>query len=283
MRFACLAATALLVVGCGSSGSKSATPSSTSPSPVSQSLHAYPTSIVVLGHSGATGLHSDPTSRPTDARQNSWATGDNPDVDSIYTRLLALNPAVRGHNANVAVDGTGVKELADQADKALAIEPRPDLFLIETVDNDMRCDGTDAANLAPFGAALEDVIRKISLGAPEAHIFMVSSPWSTSESYFTVAQQHPGARASNTGTGLCDLFSPSGEPLPDHQSYLEQTAQQYLATVESVCAKFPACRYDKGALHNLVVTPDDLTPEGFHLTISGQQKVAAIEWAALAL
>jgi hypothetical protein len=250
---------------------------------VSQSPHAYPSAIVVLGHSGATGLHSDPTSPQSDARQNSWATGDNPDVDSIYTRLLALNPAMRGHNANVAVDGTGVKELAAQADKALAIEPRPDLFLIETVDNDVRCDGTDAANIAPFAATLEDVIRKISLGAPDSHIFIVSSPWSTTESYFRVAQQHPGARASNTGTGVCDLFSPSGQPLPEHQTALDQIAQQYLATLESVCAKFPACRYDKGALHGLKVTPDDVTPEGFHLTISGQKKVAAIEWAALGL
>jgi len=238
---------------------------------------------VVLGHSGATGLHSDSTSPQADARQNSWATGDNPDVDSIYTRLLALNPGVRGHNANVAVDNTGVKELADQADKALAIEPRPDLFLIETVDNDIRCDGTDAANIASFAAALEDVVGKISRGAPNSQIFIVSSPWSTTENYFSVAQQLSGARASNTGAGLCDLFSPSGEPLPAHQAFLEQTAQQYLATVESVCAKFPACRYDNGALHNMMVTPDDVTPEGFHLTISGQRKLAAIEWTALAL
>ena len=35
-------------------------------------------------------------------------------------RLLALNPAVRGHNTNLAVAGPGVDELAGQADQALA-------------------------------------------------------------------------------------------------------------------------------------------------------------------
>jgi hypothetical protein len=59
---------------------------------------------------------------------------------------------VRGHNTNLAVDGTGVGELAGQADQALATTPLPELFLIQSVDNDMRCDGTDADNYAPFAA-----------------------------------------------------------------------------------------------------------------------------------
>jgi len=50
-------------------------------------------------------------------------------------RLLSLNPAVRGHNTNLAAAGTGVDELAGQADQALATKPLPELFLIQTVDN----------------------------------------------------------------------------------------------------------------------------------------------------
>jgi hypothetical protein len=55
-------------------------------------------------------------------------------VDSIYLRLLAPNPAMRGHNTNLAVAGTGVNELASQADQALATKPLPELFLIQSVD-----------------------------------------------------------------------------------------------------------------------------------------------------
>ena len=133
---------------------------------MAQASDKYPNSIVVLGHSGATGYDSDPKAPETDATQNSWATGDNPEIRSIYLRLLALNPAVRGHNTNLAVDGTGVGELAGQADQALATKPLPELFLIQSVDNDMRCDGTDADNYAPFAATLTEVLKKITSGAP---------------------------------------------------------------------------------------------------------------------
>jgi hypothetical protein len=61
----------------------------------------YPDSIVVLGHSGATGANSD--NRGVDVKANSWATGTNPEVESIYLRVLALNPAVEGNNTNLAV------------------------------------------------------------------------------------------------------------------------------------------------------------------------------------
>lgn len=273
-------AAAMVAGGCSHSGSARAV---SIPSASSERPHQYPNSIVVIGHSGATGLHSDPAAPNTDAKQNSWATGDNPAVDSIYTRLVAVNPQARRHNVNAAVDNTGVNELSGQIDQALALEPNPDLFLIETVDNDVRCDGTDAQNIDPFTAALRAVLTKISTLAPQAKVLIVSSPWSTTEAYFNIAQQLPGARQSNTGSGVCDLFTPSGEPVPANQANLEQIAQQYLAAVNATCATFPSCRYDNGALHNIMFTADDVTPEGFHLTVSGQHKVAEAEWNVLAL
>lgn len=66
------------------------------------------------------------------------ATGDDPAVNSIYLRLQALNPAVRGHNVNVAVAGSRVDGLSGQADQALATQPLPGLFLIQTMDCDIR-------------------------------------------------------------------------------------------------------------------------------------------------
>jgi hypothetical protein len=52
-------------------------------------------------------------------------TTDNHAVDSIYLRLLAPNPAVRGHNTDVAVAGTGVDDLAGQAAQVAARLPGP--------------------------------------------------------------------------------------------------------------------------------------------------------------
>ena len=119
---------------------------------------------------------------------------------------------MRGHNTNLAVAGTGVDELAGQADQALAAKPLPELFLIQSVDNDMRCDGTD--NYAPSAATRTDVLNKITSAAPTARILIVSSPWATVQNYGQVAAQLPGPRAANSGTGLCDQFDPSASPCP---------------------------------------------------------------------
>ena len=76
---------------------------------------AYPDGIVVMGHSGATGYDSNPLNREADAPENSWATGDNPAVNSIYRRILARHPAIEGHAFNVARSGSDVNDLMRQA------------------------------------------------------------------------------------------------------------------------------------------------------------------------
>ena len=45
------------------------------------------------------------------APENSWATGTNPAVDSVYLRILARNPKIRGHNVNLAQDSATVRQL----------------------------------------------------------------------------------------------------------------------------------------------------------------------------
>ena len=102
----------------------------------------YPNSIAVLGHSGATGYNSDPARPRVDVRANSWATGTNPAVKSLYQRLLALNPKIKGQNVNLAQDGAKVDGLLKQARAAAKLSPRPELVVIQIMDNDIRCDGT---------------------------------------------------------------------------------------------------------------------------------------------
>ena len=81
----------------------------------------YPNSIVAMGHSGLTGWDSDPDKRGVDAPQNSWATGTNPAVNSIYQRILTRNEGIRDHAFNLAVSGSKVDDLLRQADEAAAL------------------------------------------------------------------------------------------------------------------------------------------------------------------
>ncbi len=261
--------------------SPAASPASSAPASVGAASSKYPNAIVVLGHSGTTGADSDPANPGTDAPGNSWATGDNPEVNSIYTRLLRLNPTVRGHNTNLGVNGTDVDHLVGRVDWALDLTPLPDLFMIQEVDNDMKCDGTDPDNYARFATTMSDQLAKITAKAPKATILLVGGPPGTVQNYGTIAAHLPAAKAANTGTGPCDLFSPSGKAVPKHWRYTDQVTRKYHAQLAAVCKKFPKCRYDGGALYRMVISADDLAGDGLHLSIAGHRKQAALEWRVL--
>ena len=82
----------------------------------------------------------------------------------------------------------------------------------------------------------------------------------------------------------CDQFDTSGKPVPAHWRTLEGITLHYLGELKSACAKFPACQYDNDALYHMKITTDDITTsDGFHLTITGLRKQAALEWRVLGL
>jgi lysophospholipase L1-like esterase len=241
----------------------------------------YPSSIAVLGHSGATGWNSDPQHPQVDALQNSWATGTNPAVNSIYRRLLRLNPAIKGHAYNIARSGSDVTDLMRQARSALASSPLPELILIQTVDNDMRCDGTDKQNYKPYGAKLAQILETIAKKAPRAHVFIVSV-WGSTQNYAAVIQKMPpAARADKIGTGLCDLLDRSNKIRKSAVAAQDAIIRGYHKQIAITCARFRNCRYDQGALYRMVITKSDLSSDGNHLSVHGQRKMAATAWDAL--
>jgi hypothetical protein len=66
----------------------------------------YPSSMVVLGTSTAAGWGADAAHPFRAAPEDSWATGTNPAVQSIYSRILAMNPTIKGHNVNLVGGGS---------------------------------------------------------------------------------------------------------------------------------------------------------------------------------
>jgi hypothetical protein len=277
-----------VLTACASS-STPATTSAAKPSPAPSPSTTvtpsttYPNAIVVLGHSGTTGANSDAQAPDTDVNSNSWATGDNPDVQSIYLRLLTLNPAVRGHSTNLGLDGSDVDDLKSQVDRALALTPLPDLFMIQEVDNDMQCNGTDADNYPVFAQTLSADLAAIVARAPHATILLVSSPPGTVDNYGRVVARLEVGKQANTGTGPCDMFDLAGKKVPSHWTYQDEVIQHYQAQVATVCRQFPTCRYDGGALYRMKIEASDLAYDGQHLSVSGHRKQAELEWKVLGL
>jgi len=75
--------------------------------------------------------------------------------------------------------------------------------------------------------------------------------------------------------------APSGKVIPSHVAYIEKVVTGYDSQLAAACAQVPHCRYDNGAAQRLTVTAADISLDENHLTISGQARLAAAEWAAM--
>jgi hypothetical protein len=243
----------------------------------------YPSAIAVVGGTVTTGYGSDPGHPFQEARANSWATGTNPAVRSIYSRLLAVHPAVRGHAFNFGSHGVTVKDLPSQVRKALARTTKPELVLVQIMDNDVRCDRKDnAARFAAYQARVTESLQTLATGLPTARILAVSQ-WGTLDSYIkSVSSFGQGARLMHASRGVCSIFAPgSGKVVPEHVGYIRRMNAGYDAAFKAACASVPTCRYDGGAARRLVLKPADLSHRFDGLTLQGQAKLAAVEWKVL--
>jgi GDSL-like lipase/acylhydrolase family protein len=240
----------------------------------------YPDSIVVLGHSGATGFNSDPQRPDVDVPANSWATGSNREVRSLYLRILEANPAIRGHNVNLARNGARVSDVVGQAGSAVARKRKPELVVIQILDNDIRCDGTDPSLYRSFRATFVRALVILSRRLPNARIYVVHS-WGRPATYVEAIKDIPEARAPLTGTGRCDLFDSAGRVRPDGVAYLTKVVEGYEAQLRAGCARFVHCRWDGGALARLVDDRADLSSDWGHPSIHGHTRIAEYAWSGI--
>ncbi len=287
-----LAALVLSAAGCGSGAepgdgptdgrtagpsSATATPASPSDSPTVISRTPELDAVGVMGHSGATGVNSEGDGR--EVPENSWATGTNPAVNSIYLRLLARHPALRDHQVNVAINGSDVDSLMDQAESMLSHDPVPDLVLVQSIDNDIRCDGSDPENYATFEATLREVVAYLETTAPGIRIFFIHQ-WGSVAAYDAVLERIETGPDHMSDLGRCSTFR-DGRRFPRGEAYLQSLSDAYYDRITRVCRAAENCATDRGALQDLRVEPSDLAPDLDHATISGHAKIAAYAWRAL--
>ena len=89
--------------------------------------------------------------------------------------------------------------------------PNPALVLIMSMDNDIRCDGTDGDNVAPLGESFTAVLDEIVEAAPETHIVILASqnrPATFVDAL--IARDDPLI----PGDSICELFTEDGRGEP---------------------------------------------------------------------
>jgi len=194
--------------------------------------------------------------------------------------LLATHPALEGHHYNEALNGSDVTSLPDQADLVMSEDPVPDVVFIQSIDNDIQCDGTDRQRVRTYAARLGDVIRRIVGASSRTQVYLVSQ-WATVEAYTATIAKFPDAVAANSGSGICEVFGPDGSRRPAAMRRLQALVDLYWGAAERTCAQIPRCLTDGGVMQRMVPTAEDLTGDFNHLTIVGHRAYARLAWSAL--
>ena len=242
----------------------------------------YPNAIAVIGGADAVGYASDPAHPFQEARANSWATGTNAAVRSIYSRLLAANPAIRAHAFNFGSHGATVRDLSSQVRKATLLKTKPEIVLVQIMGNDAPCDGKDDTRYAGYQTRVTEALQALATGLPKARILAVGDG-GTLDSYIKAVSSYGlGARLTHASKGICSIFAPrTGKVVPEHVAYLRRTTNGYHAAFAAACKSVPTCTYDGGAARRIVLKPADLAHRFESLSIQGLAKLAAVEWKVL--
>jgi hypothetical protein len=241
----------------------------------------------VLGHSALTGENSDPQNPGVAALQNSWATGTNPMVDSIYQRLAAVDPTVRGHAVNAAVGGAAADALVGQATEALRVVPNPRLVIIEIIGTDVRCDGSDSSNYPMFGQQVKAALDLIARKAPHTTILLMSQPGRPLPRYKALIGT-PGAQTQNGlvgtpgGSDICSPFDPNLKLDMKYITTLTGIIEGYESELAKVCATVPECHTDNGRAIQFQVPASYYSSDWEHLTVTGLAALARFMWPTVA-
>ena len=234
----------------------------------------YPSSIAAIGHSDTNG--SGVKGPRTNWVHSSWVTGDSAAVQSIYSRILARNPAIRGNKFNLAISGADAASMLLQAKKAVGLKPTPELVVVQGIDNDISC---DTSSHKPFQVAFARVLEALATGLPDARIFVVSqfgSPGSRAMALTLKQRIRIGG-----GSGPCYFIDANGAIRPKQLAYLEAVINRYEAAVATACKAVASCRYDGGAFGRVVDRREWISDDLNHFSLEGNAKAAAVAWTAL--
>ncbi len=266
------------VVACSSDedgGSADGTTTTTASTTTTLAVPEEPTGVIAIGHSGVTGLNADPDRPDISAGELSWATGDSPEVDSIYSRLVAVDPSHEGHVSNRAANGSTVADLSTQWHRAVGEVPNPALVLIMSMDNDIRCDGTDGDNVAPIGESFTAVLDEIVAAAPETHIVILGSqnrPATFVDAL--IARDDPLI----PGDSICELFTEDGAANPEGIGTLTDIIEAYEAEMDRVCATYEQCSSAIAASAEAPIGPDSIAADQQHSSVQGHRELAEAVW-----
>ncbi|MBO4210717.1 GDSL-type esterase/lipase family protein [Micromonospora echinofusca] len=271
----CLAA--LVALACEGGGGGPTPRPSTSP------RAGLPGSMAALGDSITTGFGSCLVL--ASCERNSWSTGDGRRVESIYRRLLAENPTIRGEARNLAAPGARAASLPAQATEAVRVDVAYLTVLIGA--NDACRGGIDA--MTPVDAFRADLDRALAIvreKRPKARILVLSIP----DLHRLWEVGHTDERAVRAWRrGICPalLANATSDAPTDvaRRAAFAERIDAYNGQLRAACRRYGSrCRYDGGAIHRVRFSLEMVNSlDYFHPDVDGQGRLAEVAWGASGL
>lgn len=233
-----------------------------------------PTSVAAAGDSITRGF--DACSVLADCPEVSWATGSDPAVRSLASRLLG-EAAVPERSWNYAVTGSRMADLPGQLTAAAA--HKPDLVTVMVGSNDAcRPTASSMTPVADFRSGFEQALAQLRAASPASQVYVSSVPdlqrlWEQGKDLPMVRQVWK--------LGICQ--SMLADPLSlatgatARREQVRARVVEYNQVLREVCGKDPLCRYDGGAVFQYPFAAEQLSRwDWFHPGKDGQARLAEL-------
>jgi lysophospholipase L1-like esterase len=209
----------------------------------------------------------------------SWSTGytSYDGIASHYERIRQLNPAIAGRAYNDAVSGAKMDDAPGQATQALGQHARYVTILMGA--NDL-CTSSPSTmtSTGSFEADFKSTMAILMAQNPRPYVFVSSIP--NIYQLWTVLKGNSLARWAWANFHICQSMLGATRTEAERQLVVdrERAFNQILA---DVCAQYPRCRWDGGAVYNYPFSASQVsTLDFFHPSLSGQAALAKVTWNA---
>jgi lysophospholipase L1-like esterase len=240
-----------------------------------------PNSIASMGDSITRGFNA--CGWYVDCPSRSFSTGTTASINSHYTRILAKNPAISGHNFNDARSGAKVADMNGQASTVVGQGTAYVTILIGAND---ACTSSESSmtSVTAFRGSIDAALATLKSGVPNAKVAVLSIPnvWQL----WNVGKGSSSARSTWALFGICQslLANPTSTAQADvdRRARVRQRVVDFNTQLAQACAAYgPNCDFDDNAVFNFAFSLSQVsTWDYFHPNASGQTALASVSYAA---
>ena len=242
-----------------------------------------PTAMAAVGDSITRAYNTGPSAY-ADYPANSWSTGTSTTVNSHYSRIQALTPAISVKSYNDAVSGA---KMADLNGQMATVNGQAVGYVTVLMGGNDVCTSSESTmtSVDTFAGQFRAAMTTVRTGSSGASVYVVSIP--DIYNLWSVLKGNGSARFAWAIFGICQsmLANPLSTASADmaRRTRVQQRNIDFNAQLKAICENEygTICRFDQNAVFNTKFVASDVsTRDYFHPSVSGQAKLASASWSA---